>query len=380
VIIAFDTMLLSGRYRNSGIHEYAKNLFSQFRTLLREDSSVGVRYFVLPRYSDASMDWQSSPGYQAVETSLLQFHRLWQLGLASVAATRVKADVIFSPGPTILPSKLLPVAVTIHDAMPVRLPTKVVPKSALSRMATWISAKRSQKVLTDSEHSKRDLMEIYNLPSQKISVIYLGYNRAVFNSLPANSKRQGAVLARLALRRPFILHHGMVQLRKNLGRLIDAYRILRERNSSFDAQLVLAGDFGWGARELLQQANGSIERGDIVFTGALPEEELALLIKAATLCVIPSLYEGFCLPVVEAMACGVPTITSNSSCLPEVSGGILRYFDPMAADDMAAKIEEALDDSELRAGLASAGLKRASEFSWQRCAQQTLQALKEFDG
>ena len=377
VIIAFDTVLLSNRYRNTGIHEYAKNLFAQFRGMLRDDSSVRIRHFVSFGYSDESVDWRSSPGCQAVDTSLLQFHRLWRLGLGSVAAARAKANVIFSPGPAILPSKLLPVAVTIHDAMPERLPADIVAKSAISKAASWVSAKWSQKIVTDSENSKRDLMEIYNLRADKISVVYLGYNRILFNPLIANPDRQSKVLARLGIRRPFILHNGMVQLRKNLDKLIEAYRILRSRNRSSRPQLVLAGDFGWGSTSLLKRANGDVEHNNIIFTGALPEEDLALVVKAAALCVIPSLYEGFCLPLVEAMACGVPTIASNTSCLPEISGGLLRYFNPLDADEMAAMIDLALHSTQLRRELSNAGLKRASEFSWRRCALETLSALKE---
>jgi glycosyltransferase involved in cell wall biosynthesis len=171
----------------------------------------------------------------------------------------------------------------------------------------------------------------------------------------------------------------MVQLRKNLGRLLRAYEILLDGQRDLDLQLVLAGPYGWGSEQIRQEAEKLVARGKVIFTGPLTDPELSLLVKGASLCVIPSLYEGFCLPMLEAMACGVATIASNSSCLPEVSGGVLRYFDPMSAEDIAETIRQVWGSRELREKLAGDGLKRASEFSWTRCAQETLMALTGMD-
>jgi alpha-1,3-rhamnosyl/mannosyltransferase len=104
-----------------------------------------------------------------------------------------------------------------------------------------------------------------------------------------------------------------------------------------------------------------------------------MLIKGAALVVVPSLYEGFCLPMVEAMACGAPVIAANTSCLPEVSGGVLKYFNPHSIDDMATCMEQALEDGELRKSLAREGKKRAAFFDWRRCAEDTLAVFKEHD-
>jgi glycosyltransferase involved in cell wall biosynthesis len=287
----------------------------------------------------------------------------------------VGADLIFTPSPNILPLGVLPVAVTIHDAMPIRLPAAMVERSTRLRATAWVAAKLSQRILTDSEHSKRDLVEIYNLPPEKVSAVYLGYNRNTFNSSPVDPDVQKVLLGRLGIRGPYILHHGMVQLRKNLARLVKAYGILLDRRCNLGLQLVLAGPFGWGSDQVQQMANELVTHGKVIFTGPLNDQELGLLVKGASLCVIPSLYEGFCLPMVEAMACGVPTIAANSSCIPEVSGGVLRYFDPLSEEEMAATITEVLEHSELQEELTIRGLKRASEFSWQRCAQETLTAL-----
>jgi len=378
VVIAFDTFFLTKRLRNVGIYEYSRNLLREFRKIAEQDSSIGIRYFAASGYSDDVVLERSVAGCEAADTRLLRFHRLWRLGLVTAAAKRIHADLIFSPSPTILPLGVLPVAVTVHDTMAERLSQQL-----LGTRISWLlhrnlwrgSAKLSQKVLTPSEHSKRDLVEVYNLPPEKISTVYLAHDAGVFNTSPVNSEATKSLLSRLGIQGPYILHHGMVQLRKNLGRLIQAYRILLNRRPSLGLQLVLAGPLGWGSEQILQMANGSVRQGKVIFTGTLDRRELALLVKGASLCVIPSLYEGFCLPMVEAMACGVPTIAANNSCMPEVSGGVLRYFDALSEEDMAATMENVLEHSELREELVTKGLKRAAEFSWRRCAQETLTAL-----
>ncbi len=376
MIIAFDTFFLAKQFRNVGIYEYAKNLLQEFGKIPAQDDSMSIRYFVSPGYTD---DWVGLEPQnnicEAADTSLLNHGRLWRLGLVTAASYRLGADLIFTPSPNILPLGSIPVAVTIHDAMPKRLPAELVERSSLLKAAAWVAAKLSQKVITDSEHSKKDLIEIYDLPPDKVSVVYLGYDRNTFNSLSADFTAQESLLKRLGIRRPYILHHGMVQLRKNVGRLICAYELLMEKQRDLDLQLVLAGPLGMGSEQIRQRSDKQVQNGNVIFTGTLESGDLAMLIKGASLCVIPSLYEGFCLPMVEAMACGVPTIAANSSCLPEVSGGVLRYFDPSSEEDMATTIEHVLGHSELQEELSRRGLQRASEYSWRRCAEETLMVL-----
>ena len=142
--------------------------------------------------------------------------------------------------------------------------------------------------------------------------------------------------------------------------------------------LVLAGPLAWQHQETVDAAKaGNDDRGKIVLTGALNDRDLSLMLRGAVLEVIPSLYEGFCLPMVEAMACGIPTIASNSSCLPEISGGALRYFDPYSIEDMAACMEEALLSRDLHAEIAGRGRERAQKFSWDLCAEETLAVVEK---
>jgi len=208
-------------------------------------------------------------------------------------------------------------------------------------------------------------------------IVYNGYDKAIFNDEPADSERQKSLLSRLRLDKPYILHHGVIQPRKNLKRLIEAWRLLCSRNPNLEFDLVLAGPRGWEYNDILAAAsNGAATSRRVVFPGVLDDPDLAMLIKGASLVVMPSLYEGFCLPMVEAMACGVPTIASNNSCLPEISGGVLRYFDPLSIDEMAACMEQALEDDALRQRLIQEGKKRASYFDWATCAAKTLAILE----
>jgi glycosyltransferase involved in cell wall biosynthesis len=375
LIIAFDTFFLTKQFRNVGIYEYSKNLLREFRKIAEQDDSIRIRYFASSGYSDDIVFEKSVSGCEAVNTRLLRFHRLWRLGLIAASARWARADLIFTPSPNTLPLGVLPVAVTIHDAMPERLPAEMVAGRKGLRMNIWLAAKFSQKILTDSEHSKKDLVELYNLPPEKVSVIYLGYDRDIFNTSPVDSNRRASLWARHGIHGRYILHHGMVHLRKNLGRLIHAYDLLLDRHPSLGLQLVLAGPFGQGSEQIHKIANERATNNRVIFTGPLDDEDLAVLVKGASLCVIPSLYEGFCLPMVEAMACGVPTVAANGSCIPEVSGGVLRYFDPLSEEEMAATMEDVLEHPALQEELIAKGLKRASEFSWRRCAVETLKAL-----
>jgi glycosyltransferase involved in cell wall biosynthesis len=378
LIIAYDTFFLNKGFRNVGIYEYAKNLLYEFHALAAENNGnlATIRYFVSPGYSDDEVFQKPSvPGCEPVNTRLLAHSRLWRAGLVATAACRAGADLIFTPSPNILPVGSIPIAVTIHDAMPRKLPSQVVERGRRLRAGAWFAAKWSDKVITDSEYSKKDLVESYNLAPEKVSVVYLGYDRKIFNSSPVDSRSHEMLLSKLGVRPPYIIHHGMVQSRKNLSRLIQAYKLLLNRRPDIGLQLVLAGPMGFGSEQIIRTAQELTLRRSVLFTGALNTLELASLIKGASLCIIPSLYEGFCLPMLEAMACGVPTLAANSTCLPEVSGGALKYFDPMSEEDIVKAMENGIDDSQLRRDLAIRGLKRASEFSWRRCAEETLSVL-----
>jgi glycosyltransferase involved in cell wall biosynthesis len=240
------------------------------------------------------------------------------------------------------------------------------------------SARSSAAIITVSENSRQDIVRLCGVPPSKVHVVYEGYDRALFDDTPQNPAELQAVRERLGIGRPYILHHGAVQPRKNLPRLIAAYGRMLARNPKLDFDLLLSGPLAWQFEETVAAAKSACNgRGKVVLTGALSDQDLSVLLRGAALEVIPSLYEGFCLPMVEAMACGVPTIAANGSCLPEISGGVLRYFDPSSVEEMAACMEEVLRSSDLRAELIGRGKERAQQFSWESCARQTLDVVEQ---
>ena len=375
ITIAVDTWPLLAQFRNSGIYVYTKNLLSHFQEMAAEDS-VRVTPLISPSRPNDANKFATSKGFEPQETSFFRIGRVWRYGGACLAARINKADLLFCPSGTTLPvGGLVPVVATIHDATPFLLHTFPNRLARGLRLAFTTTAKNSAAIITDSICSKKDLVNVLGLPESRVHVVYLACDQTMFNVVTPDMQLQEALLKKLGLRRPYIFHHGTIQPRKNIKRLIEAYRLALARNTNLELDLVLAGDVGWQYQEILATAkeNGP---GRVVLTGPISDPELSILLKAAAMAVIPSLYEGFCLPLLEAMSCGTPTICSNASCLPEISNGALLYFDPASVDEMAVRIEEVLEDRELRQKLSSCGLERASFFNWRRCACETMAVLK----
>ena len=371
--IAIDTMFLKQTYEHTGTAVYLKNVLHECLKIC-ETNTLDMEFhgFIGP-HDSWNQNGPVSPLWRVHKARILGRRRIWFLGGMALRTASIRPDLVFLPtGQHCVPAPLAPVVTTILDAIPRRIPSLVGRGSMRLHMMTWLNAKLATKIITISAWSKRDLTEVYGLNPANVEVTYLGYDKQQYNEAPADDGASAALLGRFGIRRPFVLHHGMVQLRKNVHRLILAWDRIQERHKDLDAQLVLAGPMGFGHEEILRIREASPNRDQIVLTGALPDTELATLVKNAFLCVIPSLYEGFCLPMVEAMACGVPTVASNSSCMPEVSGGVLEYFDPLSVEQMAETMIRVFEDSALRKSLREKGVRRAAEFSWQRCAQETL--------
>jgi glycosyltransferase involved in cell wall biosynthesis len=376
VRIAVDSWTLAGRFRCQGTYVYAQNLLREFKKTARMGSGVRFSLFASHRNGNDAARIAPEENFELYASRLLDYDRVWRLGGAGVSAARSGADVIFIPTAATLPVGPVPAVCTIHDVTPLTMPSHSSKVRMIQRAFLKGCARFSRAIITSSECSKKDIVALLGVPEEKVTVIHDGCDHAVFNDEPADSAVLASLRTRLELDKPYLLHHGTIQPRKNLKRLIEAFRLMLARDTNLDLDLVLAGQMGWASDEITAAArNTSGSRGKVIFAGVLPETDLAVLIKGASLAVVPSLYEGFSLPMVEAMACGVPTIASRTSCLPEISGNALAYFDPLSVEEMASCMRSALLDSQLNQQLRTRGIERASQFSWEKCARETLNVL-----
>lgn len=380
--VAFDSWVLAQKFQATGVYLYSLRLLSELRRLASERDDLLVTAF-LPEVSvNGAAQIPETDTFRCHRTSQMNHHRLWRLGGMSLAVRAIKPDIVLVPTPQMLPFTGTPIVTTIHDVSILTVNSQFSAyMTANLRFYQWVAAKFSDKILAMSECTKRDIMELYGVPGEKIEVTYQGINSAMFNATPAPLDLWLALQDKFGLTRPYLFHHGTIQPRKNLTTLIRAHRLMLERNKDLEVDLVLAGANGWLYDETLAEAAKTISpRGRVILTGAIPEEELVVLLKNATMAVIPSKYEGFCLPMVEAMACGIPTIVSNTSCFPEVSAGVLRYFDPSSIDEIASVAYDVLSDRSEQKRLTEQGLKVSARYSWRNCAEQTLQVLADVCG
>jgi glycosyltransferase involved in cell wall biosynthesis len=378
VKVAFDASALKPQYNHHGIQVYTRNLLAALQRIA-VPSGMEIRPFLPSAEDSTACKSTEETGFHPRKSTLMRFDRLWRYGGASAAAFLDGADTMLNPNGASLPiNTLLPTVTTIHDLTPMVMPCFPRRTAFFLRFLLERSAKSSAAIITVSENSRQDLIRICGVPESKVHVVYEGYDQDLFNAAPPEPALLEQLLVCLGVNRPYILHHGAIQPRKNLPRLIAAYRHILARNSRLDFDLVLAGPLAWQHEETLNAAqDDNASKGKVILTGALNDRDLSLLLRGAALEVIPSLYEGFCLPMVEAMACGVPAIAANTSCLPEISGGVLRYFNPNSVEDMAACMETVLLSRDLQAELAARGRDRAQKFSWDRCAQETLSVVEQ---
>jgi glycosyltransferase involved in cell wall biosynthesis len=375
VRIAIDSWTLASRFRCQGTYVYTQNLLREFKKIARHDSRLRFSLFASDRNGNDAVKVAPEENFELRSSTLLDHDRLWRFGGAGLSASRSRADVMFIPTAATLPMGLVPAVCTIHDVTPITMPSHSIKVSAMQRVLLKGCARFSRTIITSSECSKRDIVALLGVPDRKVVVIHDGCDQTLFNADPPDPTALAILHARLGIERPYVLHHGTIQPRKNLKRLIDAFRLMQSDDVNLDFDLVLAGQLGWAPDEIVNAAVRSCGRAKVILAGVLGDSDLALLIKGASLAVVPSLYEGFSLPMVEAMACGVPTVASATSCLPEISGNGLAYFDPLSIEDMASCMHTVLRDSDLSRRLRQKGIDRARVFTWERCARETVDVL-----
>ena len=224
---------------------------------------------------------------------------------------------------------------------------------------------RADAVIAISEHTRQDLIRIFDFPPDRVEVIYQGIADSYFETTPEGTT---AVRAKYGLDKPYILHVGTIEPRKNINRLFDAYEQLKPSLRE-EFPLVLVGSIGWADKATVKRVESPPE--GVRYLRYIPEEDLPFITAGATVCVYPSLYEGFGLPVPQAMATGVPMLTSNVSSLPEVAGDAAILVDPRSQAEITAGLERLLTSPSLREELIAKGRQRVQRFRWERSAKET---------
>lgn len=305
----------------------------------------------------------------------IPLRRLWTHARLGPTARRDHPGVLFVPS-HVIPIVHPPVCVvTLHDLGYLAFPEAHTARRRLElHLTTRWSLHAARRVIAISSATRNDLVQHYGADPARIDVVHHGLGGEF---RPAEPEAIAAVRAHYQLPANYLLYIGTIQPRKNLARLIAAFaQALAAPGAPPDLQLVIAGRRGWLTEQIERQAVALGIGRRVRFLGYLPDADLPALISGALAFTFPSLYEGFGMPVLEAMACGTPVLCSNTSALPEVAGDAALLVDPHTDEAIAAGIIRLISEPHLRAELRTRGLAHAAGFTWERCARATLDVLR----
>ncbi len=353
--------IITGNLNNyrTGIGTYIYHLIQRLKsnydiTLIRHETGIDI-----PGCDSLIIKNWFKPGYNSL---------FWNQSLRWQNKVLLDFDLIHNAGQFLIPPlKGKKTVLTVHDITPILFPEYHFPFRYWSNRIFFPSVvKNTTAIIADSHNTKRDLCSYYHIPSESIQVIHLAAD-SCYCPLPLNEvdewkKNKG-------LMNPYILFVGTIEPRKNISTLLKAFALILMKYP--EMQLVLAGSAGWNADPILREMNDPKISGNIRYLQYLAHEELPYLYNGAVAFVYPSWYEGFGLPPLEAMQCGVPVICSNSSSLPEIigPGGIL--IDPGDVNGYVMALDQILTDDSYRKDQITYGICRSSEFTWKKTANET---------
>lgn len=350
-----------------GIGEYALELLKQFKN--SKVPNLKFQIYLknkpmehMPKESD---DWQYKVfGPKKMWTQLALPVKLFSL--------KKKPDIFFTPSHYAPRFSPVPTVISIMDLSYFYFP-QLFNKNDLYQLVNWTkySAKKAAKIFTISNASRDDIIKQYKVDQKKVIVTYPGIKQISDSKSTATNMED--VTKKFNIKKPYVLFVGTLQPRKNLTNLIHAFSRLANK----DLELVLVGKRGWMYQEILDAPEKYNVKDRVIFLDFVADSELPILYENASCFVLPSLYEGFGLPVLEAMKYGCPVVTSNISSLPEVGGDAAIYFNPTDIQDMTSKINKVVSDDKLRKEMRKKGFEQVKKFSWEKTAKQTLEALKE---
>ncbi len=356
-----------------GIGTYTRNLLRHLARLDQESE-----YVLLCHEPDLGVAAQFGPNFRTVLESSPNYSIREQLHVPWVLR-RERPDVFHAPHYVLPPAISCRSVVTIHDCIHLMFPQYLPNRAAYAyaRASMWMAVHRSDAILTVSEASKRDIMHFFNVRPEKIVVVYNAIDER-FRRVPADADI-ARVRERYQLDHGFVLYVGNIKPHKNLVRLIEAYDLLRQRGFS-DLKLLIIGDEISKLPALRRAVHTHKLHKQVRFLGYLPDDTLSVLYRLASVFVFPSLYEGFGLPPLEAMACGTPVVTSNLSSMPEVAGDAAVLIDPYDVESIVGGMQKVLTNPALSHELREKGMARARDFSWEQSVARTRGVYQEVAG
>jgi len=355
----------------AGLARYSQSLVQALTPRLGER----LRLFQNSLGSVGSLEgWQG-----AAPAGVREGYRLWRARVLAQQLVRAPMDrlvpnaELFHATEHLLPRfRSVPTVLTVHDLIFQRYPQYHKFKNyAYLRLAMPLYCRRADAIITVSEFSKRDLVRLYGVPEDKVTVIP---EAAADHFGPADPSEVERVRDRYGLPQRYLLAVGTIEPRKNLSRLADACGPLLDEG--LVDGLVLVGSKGWLFEGFYEHLETLPWRDKVLFPGFVADADLSAVYSGAMIAVQPSLYEGFGLPVLEAMACGSPVCSSDAASLPEVGGDVARYIAPVETEEMIDALRGLLRDPEARRDMSRRGIERARLFSWDRAAEMT-QAVYE---
>jgi len=356
----------------------------QVSALQAANPGYDIRLFVSGQVSQAERDAAPLPLHTIPFLSERNLLRIWHR--LNFPFPRIDwfaggpADLLHATDFVLPPSASRRQIVTVHDLAFLRYPDAAMP--SLHRYLNVVvprSVRRADHVIADSQHTANDLHELWQIPPERISVVQGAVDLLHFCPQP-DPAAQEAVRQKYAIgERPFILGLSKLQPRKNFARLIQAFHTARQE-AAFPHRLVIGGGKGWLFDEIFATAQELGLQEDVIFPGFVDDADLPALFSAAEFFAYPSLYEGFGLPILEAQACGAPVLTADNSCLPEAASDGALYVDAESVESIAAGLVRLATDGALLDDLRAKGFANAAKFTWERSAQQLVDAYAKAMG
>lgn len=374
--IAID--LSPALHQKAGLGRYARTLAEH---LVTQDTASEYIAFAYGRFEDAALP----PALRALPRASVPLDaRPWRMGVWGAHALGIGLDRymprvdVFHATEHLLPYvKHARTVFTLHDLIFRLYPEYHLPVNHwFLRNAMPYFLRRADAIIAVSECTRQDAVRFYRVPPDKVTVIYEGVNPTLRPETDLDRVR--AARQRYAGGNPFILFLGTLEPRKNIPALVDAVRALAARG--LPHRLVIAGRRGWLYQGIFDHVRATGMQDAVEFLDYVPDADLPALFAACDAFVFPSLYEGFGLPPLEAMACGAPVVCSNTSALPEVVGDAALLVNPQSTSEIVAAVERVLTDPARRADMIGRGLQQAARFSWERAARETRAVYERVHG